>query len=86
MPNDHLVKQHARVARELGVNSKVLGDHPYELEMNENGSLLVRWRDQAPDGVIREGNFGSYTTHIRAANDPAPLDFVEEISRRSQLG
>lgn len=85
MPNDDQVKHHARVARELDVNPKVLRDHPYELEMNDNGSLLVRWREQAPDGVIRDGKLGSYTTHIRAANAPTPSDYVEDIVR-SQSG
>lgn len=86
MPNDEIEKQHARVASELGVDSKAMRNHPYDLEPEKNGSLLVRWHDQAPDGVIREGKLGSYTTHIRPANDSAPQKFVDKIVRRFQSG
>ena len=72
MPNDEIEKQHARVVSELGVDSRSIRNHPYDLEVERNGSLLVRWHDQAPDGVIREGSLGSYTTYIRPTKDHTP--------------
>ncbi len=68
MPNKKIEKQHALVASELGVDIKSMKDHPYDLDVENNGYLLVRWHDQAPDGVIREGKLGSYITYIRHAN------------------
>lgn len=58
--------------------------HPYDLEIEKGGYLLVRWHDQAPDGVIREGELGSYTTYIRLAKGSVPPTFVEDFVRRSQ--
>jgi hypothetical protein len=86
MPNDETEDQHARVARELGIDSKAMRNHPFDLELGKNGSLLVRWHDQAPDGVIREGKLGSYTTPIRPANDSSPQELVKEIVRHSYSG
>ena len=86
MTNDEMEKQRFRVAAELGVDSRAMRDHPYDLEMGKSGSLLIRWHDQAPDGVIREGRLGSYTTFIPSANASAPLGFSEEVLRRSQSG
>lgn len=86
MPNEETKDQHARVARELGIDPKAMQNHPYDLELRKNGSLLVRWHDQAPDGVIREGKLGSYTTPIRPANYSSPQAFVAQIVRHSQSG
>lgn len=86
MPNDEIEDQHARVASELGVDSEDMKDHPYDLEVEKSGTLLVHWHDQAPDGVIREGDLGSYTTPIRPANDSEPQSFFEKFVRRSQSG
>ena len=86
MPNEETEDQHAHVARELGIDPEAMRNHPYDLELRKSGSLLVRWHDQAPDGVIREGKLGSYTTPIRPANDSSPQEFVEEIVRHSQSG
>ena len=86
MPNEETKDQHARVARELGIDPKAIRNHPYDLELRKNGSLLVRWHDQAPDGVIREGKLGSYTTPIQPANDSLPQKFAGEIVRHSESG
>jgi hypothetical protein len=86
MSKDEIENQHARIANALGIDSKTMRDHPYDLEVAKSGSLLVRWHDQAPDGVIREGRLGSYTTHIRPRNDSARRTFVEKGARRYQSG
>ena len=85
MSKDEIENQHARVASALGIVSETMRNHPYDLELKKGGSLLVRWHDQAPDGVIREGRLGSYTTHIRPGNDFGTRTFVEKGVRRYQL-
>jgi hypothetical protein len=84
MSKDEIEDQHVRVANALGIGSEMMKDHPYDLEMEKSGSLLVQWHEQAPDGVIREGNLGSYTTRIRPANDSAPRPIVDKFVRRYQ--
>ena len=86
MSKDEIENQHARIANALGIDSETMRDHPYDLEVGKSGSLLVRWHDQAPDGVIREGRLGSYTTHIRPQVGSTPRTFAEKDFRRSQLG
>ena len=84
MSTDEIENQHARVANALGIDSETMKNHPYDLEVGKSGSLLVRWHDQAPDGVIREGRLGSYTTHIRLENDSTSWTFGEKRVRRYQ--
>lgn len=86
MLKSEMEKQRTLVAKELGVDWKAMRNHPYDLEIGDNGTLLVRWHDQAPDGIIREGKPGSYTTLIRPANATAPEEFIEDDARRSQSG
>ena len=86
MSKDEIENQHARVANALGIDSETMKNHPYDLEVGKIGSLLVRWHDQAPDGVIREGTLGSYTTYIRSGNDYGTRGFVEKGVRRYQSG
>jgi hypothetical protein len=78
MSKDKIEGQHARVANALGIVSETMRNHPYDLELGESGLLLVRWHDQAPDGVIREGTLGSYTTYIHPGNDSGTRTFVEK--------
>jgi hypothetical protein len=86
MSKEKIEDQHARVASALGIDSETMRNHPYDLEVGKSGSLLVRWHEQAPDGVIREGWLGSYTTHIRPGNDSGTRNFVEKGVRRYQSG
>jgi hypothetical protein len=86
MSKDEIEDQHARVANALGIDSDTMRNHPYDLEVRKSGYLLVRWHEQAPDGVIREGRLGSYTTHIRPGNDSGTRSFVEKGVRRYQSG
>lgn len=86
MSKDEIENQHARIANALGIDSKTMKNHPYDLEVGKSGSLLVRWHDQAPDGVIREGRLGSYTTHIRPRDASARRTFVEKGAQRYQSG
>jgi hypothetical protein len=86
MSKDELKDLHARVANALAIDAEALRNHPYDLEVGKSGSLLVRWHDQAPDGVIREGALGSYTTRIRPENDFGHQTFVEKFIRRYQSG
>ena len=79
MSYDEIETQHAVVAGELGIDPKAIKGHSYDLEVIGNGYLLVRWHDQAPDGVIREGILGSYTTRIRLADDLSRHNFVEKL-------
>ena len=84
MSKDEIENQHARVANALGIDSETMKNHPYDLEVGKSGSLLVRWHDQAPDGVIREGRLGSYTTHIRLENDSTSWTFEKKRVQRYQ--
>jgi hypothetical protein len=68
-------KRHAHVARQLNIDPVVLDDHPYSLGVSVDGSHHVRWHDQAPDGVIRAGERGSYTTDIGTSHGLARLQF-----------
>lgn len=86
MLKSELEKQRTFVANELGIDWKAMRNHPYDLEFEDNGSLLVRWHDQAPDGIIREGKPGSYMTRIRPANATAPEESIENEALRSQSG
>ena len=86
MLKSEMEKQRTFVAKELGIDWKAMRNHPYDLEFKDNGSLLVRWHDQAPDGIIREGKPGSYTTLIRPANAPAPEEIDKDDALRSQSG
>jgi hypothetical protein len=86
MSKNEIENQHARVASALGIDSEIMRNHPYDLEVGKSGSLLVRWHDQAPDGVIREGRLGSYTTHIRPRVRSDPRTFLENGVRRYQSG
>ena len=79
MPYDEIEAQHAVVAGELGIDPKAIKGHSYDLKAVGNGYLLVLWHDQAPDGVIREGILGSYTTRIRLADDLSRHNFVEKL-------
>jgi len=86
MSKDEIEDQHARVANALGIDLDTMRSHPYDLEVGKSGYLLVLWHEQAPDGVIREGRLGSYTTHIRPGNDSGTRSFVEKGVRRYQSG
>jgi hypothetical protein len=86
MSKDKIEGQHARVANALGIDSETMRNHPYDLELGESGLLFIRWHDQAPDGVIREGALGSYTTHIQSGNDFGTRTFAEKGLRRYQSG
>lgn len=48
MLKSELEKQRTFVAKELGIDWKAMRNHPYDLEFEDNGSLLVRWHDQRP--------------------------------------
>jgi len=84
MSKGGIENKHARVANSLGIDSDTMKNHPYGLEVGKSGPLLVRWHEQAPDEVIREGRLGSYATHIRPGNDSGTRIFVEKGVRRYQ--
>jgi len=75
MLNEEISDQHTYVASELGVDTEIMNDHPYDLKLTKCGHILVLWHDQAPDGVIREGKLGSYTTQIRPPKDSNLISF-----------
>lgn len=79
MPYDEIETQHAVVAGELGIDPTAINGHSYDVEVVGNGYQLVRWHDQALDGVIREGILGSYTTRIRLPDDLSRHNFVERL-------
>ncbi len=84
MQNQGVEKHRARIARELGVEPAELKNHPYELEVGANGLLVLRWCDQAPDGILRTGVRGSYITHIRPGNGSARQDVAEHAAKKSR--
>jgi len=81
MLNDEVGAQHSYVANALGVDAETMNNHPYDLKLLKGGSLLVCWHDQAPDGVIRDGKLGSYTTLIPSPADPSFMGFQRRLSR-----
>ena len=85
MSKDEIENQHARVTNALGIDLDTMRSLPYDFKVTKTDSLLVRWHKQAPDGFIREGRLGSYTTHIRPGNDFGTRTFVEKGVRRYQL-
>ena len=86
MSKDEIENQHARVTNALGIDLDTMRSLPYDFKVTKSDSLLVRRHKQAPDGFIREGRLGSYTTHIRPRVRSDPRTFLENGVRRYQSG
>jgi hypothetical protein len=67
-------RQDQYIARQLGISTETLGDHPFQIDENSSDDGLVYswrilWDDTPPEGVAVQGTPGALWSDIQPGGD-----------------